>query len=78
MAGTSAPSEVEVTPPEPTTSSGDESTPDEPSVDPQATTTKETDYMGRLLLTPGTNSKDYMGRATTATADYMGLLLLDA
>lgn len=43
-----------------------------------AITTKETDYNGRLLVNPGVLAKDYLGRETTATADHLGRLLLDA
>jgi len=50
----------------------------EPEITPMAISTKETDYMGRLLVTPGTDSRDWLGRATTATTDYNGRLLLDA
>lgn len=54
-----------------------ESVPDQPAVNPTAISTKETDFLGRSLITPGTDSKDYLGRATTATADHLGRLLLD-
>lgn len=37
-----------------------------------ATTTKREDYLGRDLVTPGTNSLDYLNRVTTSTADYLG------
>lgn len=37
-----------------------------------ATTTFRRDYLSRKLLNPGTASTDYMGRATTATADSSG------
>jgi len=50
---------------------------DEPEVTPSSVSTKETDYMGLALITPGTVSKDSMGRLTTATDDYMGRALLD-
>lgn len=50
---------------------------DAPVVTPAAISTKETDYLGRVLVTPGSNSKDFLGRATTATADYLGRALLD-
>jgi hypothetical protein len=51
--------------------------PPAPTPTPSAVSTKETDYMGLSLITPGTVSKDYMGRLTTATVDYMGRTLLD-
>ena len=37
-----------------------------------ATTTKRDDYLGRDLVTPASDVKDYMGRTGTATADSMG------
>src|ERR687897_44715 len=37
-----------------------------------ATTTLREDYLGRDLVTPGTNSLDSLGRATTSTADFIG------
>lgn len=37
-----------------------------------ATTTRREDYLGRDLLNEATNATDFMGRATTATADYLG------
>ena len=47
-----------------------------------ATSTKTHDYMGRGLqnASPGVTNpvKDYVGRVTTSTRDYMALLLLDA
>jgi hypothetical protein len=45
-------------------------------VEGQATTTATKDYMGRDLITPAINSKDYMGRATFSAVDYMGRELL--
>jgi hypothetical protein len=45
-------------------------------VEGQATTTATKDYMGRDLITPAINSKDYMGRATFSAVDYMGRTLL--
>jgi hypothetical protein len=48
----------------------------EASVEGQATTTATKDYMGRLLITPSVNSKDYMGRPTFSAVDYMGRTLL--
>lgn len=38
----------------------------------EATTTLREDFMGRDLVAPGTNALDFMGRATTSTADYSG------
>jgi hypothetical protein len=49
---------------------------DEPGVEEQATTTATKDYMGRQLITPSVNSKDYLGRPTQSAIDYMGRLLL--
>lgn len=43
-----------------------------------AVSTKEKDYMGRTLITPGVEAKDYMGRLTTATLDHLGRALVDA
>jgi hypothetical protein len=47
-----------------------------------ATSTKTHDYMGRGLqnASPGVTNpvKDFVGRNTTSTADYIGQLLLDA
>lgn len=40
-----------------------------------ATSTKRDDFLGRDLVTPGTDVKDFMGRVATATADYLGRLL---
>lgn len=40
-----------------------------------ATTTKRDDYLGRDLVTPGSVSKDFLGRATTSTVDSMGRAL---
>jgi hypothetical protein len=37
-----------------------------------ATTTLREDYLGRDLVAPGTNSLDYLGRATTSTVDSLG------
>ena len=46
-----------------------------------ATSTKTEDYMGRALInaSPGVTDpvKDYMGRVTSSTADYNGVILLD-
>jgi hypothetical protein len=44
--------------------------------DTQATTTATKDYMGRALITPAINSKDYLGRSTLSSVDYLGRLLL--
>jgi hypothetical protein len=48
----------------------------EGSVEGQATTTATKDYMGRALITPAINSKDYLGRSTLSSVDYLGRLLL--
>ena len=40
-----------------------------------ATTTFREDYLGRDLVTPASNSLDYIGRVTTATVDYTGRAL---
>src|SRR5262245_40940660 len=37
-----------------------------------ATSTKREDYASRQLVTPGSASKDYLGRATGSTTDYLG------
>lgn len=37
-----------------------------------ATTTFREDYLGRDLITPASNSLDFMGIATTATVDRLG------
>lgn len=37
-----------------------------------ATSVLRDDFAGRALVTPGTVSKDYLGRATTATTDFLG------
>jgi hypothetical protein len=42
----------------------------------QATTTATKDYLGRPLITPSVNSKDYLGRPTLSSVDYLGRLLL--
>ena len=49
-----------------------------PQIGTFAVSTCETDFVGRALVTPGTVSKDYLGRLTTATHDYLGRALLDA
>jgi hypothetical protein len=36
------------------------------------TTTYREDWLGRDLQTPGTNSLDHLGRATTSTVDSLG------
>lgn len=41
-----------------------------------ATTTFRRDFLGRKVLNPGTVATDYMGRATTSTADSSGRLLV--
>lgn len=43
-----------------------------------ATTTFRRDFLGRKLTTPASNSLDYLGRATTSTADPEGRLLIAA
>lgn len=48
----------------------------EPGVGGQATTTASKDYMGRALITPAINSKDYLGRSTLSSVDYLGRLLV--
>lgn len=40
-----------------------------------ATTTKRDDHMGRDLVTPASDSKDYLGRATTSSVDFLGRAL---
>ena len=40
-----------------------------------ATTTKREDYLSRDLVTPASNSLDYLGVVTTSTADRLGRLL---
>lgn len=49
---------------------------DTPTPNPTAITTKTKDYYGRALVNIATNAKDYMGRSTTTTVDYLGRLLL--
>jgi hypothetical protein len=49
----------------------------EPGIEGQATTTATKDYMGRALITPAINSKDYMGRPTFSAVDYMGRTLVE-
>jgi len=48
----------------------------DPGVEGQATSTASKDYMGRALITPGVNSRDYLGRATSSALDYMGRTLV--
>ena len=43
-----------------------------------AVSTKETDFLGRVLVTPGVEAKDHLLRLTTATVDYLGRALIDA
>jgi hypothetical protein len=50
---------------------------DEPGAGGQATTTAIKDYLGRPLITPTVNSKDYLGRATTVDKDHLGRFLLN-
>jgi hypothetical protein len=40
-----------------------------------ATTTKREDFLGRDLVTPASNSLDYLGRVTTSTVDALGRAL---
>jgi hypothetical protein len=40
-----------------------------------ATTTFRDDHLGRDLITPGSASKDFLGRATTSGVDYLGRAL---
>lgn len=40
-----------------------------------AVTSFREDFAGRDLVNPGVNALDYLGRATTATGDYMGVPL---
>jgi hypothetical protein len=47
-----------------------------PGVEAQATTTASKDYLGRQLITPAVNSKDYLGRATSSALDYLGRTLV--
>lgn len=37
-----------------------------------ATSTKREDHLGRDLVTPASNSQDYLNRLTTATVDFLG------
>lgn len=37
-----------------------------------ATTTQRDDFLGRDLVTPDSNSKDFLGRVTTSTVDFLG------
>lgn len=44
-----------------------------------ATTTQRADYMGRALVTPTSDARDYVGRATqVGDVDYMGRDLIAA
>jgi len=50
-----------------------ETTNDTPEPGTTATTTKTKDHLGRLLVTPGTVGKDFLGRAIQAgDKDYKG------
>lgn len=40
-----------------------------------ATTNYREDFLGRNLVTPTSTAKDFLGRLTTATADYTGRAL---
>jgi hypothetical protein len=49
--------------------------PDEPDL--KVTTSMTKDFLGRSLVTPGTNSKDYLGRVTVAgDKDFLGRSLV--
>jgi hypothetical protein len=49
---------------------------DGPGAEGQATTTATKDYLGRQLITPAINSKDYLGRPTSSALDYLGRTLV--
>lgn len=40
-----------------------------------ATTTSRDDFLGRDLVTPASDSKDFLGRATTSSVDFLGRAL---
>lgn len=40
-----------------------------------ATTTKRDDYLGRDIITPASAAKDFLGRDTTSTVDFLGRAL---
>jgi hypothetical protein len=58
-----------------TESSDDQEEVEGEEVEGQATTTASKDYLGRALITPAINSRDYLGRNTLSSIDYMGRLL---
>lgn len=41
-----------------------------------ATTTKRDDFLGRDLVTPASAAKDFLGRDTTSTVDFLGRTLI--
>lgn len=43
-----------------------------------ATTTQRDDFLGRDLVTPASDAKDFLGRATTSTVDFLGRSLTRA
>lgn len=43
-----------------------------------ATTTQRDDFLGRDLVTPASDARDFLGRATTSTADFLGRALTRA
>lgn len=48
-----------------------------PEVEQQATTAKTKDHLGRLLVAPATNGKDWVGRLILAgDKDYLGRALV--
>jgi hypothetical protein len=49
---------------------------EEPDAGGQATTTASKDFLGRSLITPAVNSKDYLGRSTSSALDYLGRTLV--
>jgi hypothetical protein len=50
---------------------------DEQAPEQQATTTFTKDYLGRLLVTPATSGKDFLGRAIGAgDRDYLNRALI--
>jgi len=52
-----------------------ETSDDQEEVEGQATTTASKDFLGRSLITPAVNSRDYLGRNTLSSVDYLGRLL---
>lgn len=50
---------------------------DEQAPEQQATTAMTKDYLGRLLVTPATSGKDFLGRAISAgDRDYLNRALI--